>query len=350
MAALPSIAKGAKDLVNSTQSHFQASGVSPKQIKTAYNQTQEGIKQQQDFVNALQAQNGLGNQADVFHQQQQLADQLQNVANGTGPNPAMAALNQATGQNVANQNALMAGQRGASANTGLIARQAAQQGAQTQQNAVGQGAQLMANQQLAGMNALQQQQGMMGNMASNQVAQQQGGINALNQNSLGQQSNLLGLQGNVNNNNANIAMANQDAKNQMIGNLLNAGGTAAMMMAGGGEVAKGPRSNAGKHIHGYAQGGKVPALVSPGEVYLKPQDVKQVAEGNKAPMAGEKIPGKAKVQGAKNDYANDTVRKDLDQGGIILPRSITQAKDSDRKAIEFVQAILSKHAKSLPKK
>lgn len=88
---------------------------------------------------------------------------------------------------------------------------------------------------------------------------------------------------------------------------------------------------------------KVPAMVSPGERYLPPSEVKAVAAGKKAPIkAGEKIPGKAKVSGAKNDYANDTVAKTLEAGGIVLPRSVTQAKDPAKKAQEFVAAILRK--------
>jgi hypothetical protein len=99
-----------------------------------------------------------------------------------------------------------------------------------------------------------------------------------------------------------------------------------------------------------AKGGKVPALVSPGEIYLKPKDVKEVAKGKKSPLDGEKIPGKAKVKGAKNSYANDTVPKTLDEGGIILPRSVTQSKTPGKDAAAFVEAILAKQRKTLPKK
>ncbi len=87
-----------------------------------------------------------------------------------------------------------------------------------------------------------------------------------------------------------------------------------------------------------ARGGKVPAMVSPGERYLPPKDVKQVLEGKKEPMkAGERIPGKPVVGGAKNSYANDTVPKTLQEGGVVIPRSVTQAKDAPEKAEEFVK-------------
>jgi hypothetical protein len=73
-----------------------------------------------------------------------------------------------------------------------------------------------------------------------------------------------------------------------------------------------------------AKGGKVPAMVSPGEKYLPPQDVKKVKEGKANPMqVGETIKGKAKVKG--DSLKNDTVPKTLESGGIVLPRHITQA-------------------------
>lgn len=197
-----------------------------------------GINQQQAFVNALQGQNGLGNQASVFQQQQGLANQLQGVANGTGPNPALAQLQQTTGQNVANQGALMAGQRGSGANVGLMARLAAQQGANVQQQAVGQGATLGAQQQLAGMQLLQNQQAGLGNMANAQVGQQQAGLNALNQNSLQNQSNIMGLQANANSANAGVAGANAQAQAGLLGGLLGGAGSAlsSIKFADGGMV------------------------------------------------------------------------------------------------------------------
>lgn len=91
------------------------------------------------------------------------------------------------------------------------------------------------------------------------------------------------------------------------------------------------------------RGGKVPAMVSPGERYLPPKAVKEVAEGKKRPMeAGKKIPGKAKVPGAKDSYANDTVKATLESGGIVLPRHVTQAKDAPERAAAFVRAVLAK--------
>ena len=91
----------------------------------------------------------------------------------------------------------------------------------------------------------------------------------------------------------------------------------------------------------FAQGGKVPAMVSPGERYLPPSEVKKVAEGKKpADKAGEKIPGVAKVKG--DSYSNDTVHRNLEKGGIVIPRSVMQSDDPAEQARKFVAAVLAK--------
>ena len=421
---------------------FQAQGAniaSPsttQQANTAYNQTQQGIGQQQALVNAMGAQNGLGNQSSVFNQ-------LQGVANGTGPNPAQAMLNQATGANTANQAALMAGQRGSGANPALMARQAAQQGAANQQNAAGQGATMQANQSLGAL-------GQLGGIAGQQVAQQQGATSALNQQVQGQQSNILsgiqgqnqanvGMQSNMNTANAGIAQGNQQAQAGLISGL-GQGAMAALGqigMARGGMVPHydtgttnvqapaapaptyGAQSSFGKALQAGAQGmqgtsgtpnntiyggmenlgksmaggigqgvkalsgaiggggptapegvpssgdwasamgansatntgapsrgmmahgGKVPAMVSPGERYLPPSEVEKVARGEKsADKAGERIPGKAKVKG--DSLKNDTVPKTLEEGGVVIPRSVMESKHPHWAAHKFVSEIMKK--------
>ncbi len=184
-------------------------------INQANNATQNALNQQQAFVTALQGQNGIGNQSQVFGQQQQLANQLQGVANGTGPNPAQAQLAQQTAANTANQAALMAGQRGTSSNAGLLARQVAQQGAANQQNAVGQAATLQANQQIAGMNALAGQQANMANLATNQVGQQGNATQALTAAQMGEQNNLFNATAAYNTANVN-QMASQNSANSAV--------------------------------------------------------------------------------------------------------------------------------------
>ncbi len=369
-------------------------GTDPAKLQQTYEQSQGGLGQQQAFVNALQAQNGIQNQAQVYNQ-------LQDVAAGKGPNPAMAALANATGANTANQAALMASQRGAGANAGLIARQAAQQGAANQQNAIGQGAALQAQQSLGAL-------GQAGQMAGQQVGQQAGALgtyNQLAQNLGGQQQGALAnqnqanvaMQSNINNANAGIAQENAKNQNKMGSGVLSAiasGGASLLGMADGGQVpnlgvlpqnASSPGNFWETHLnetpevkplssYGEAtaptkqaepsdsaekagmdmgklaltagkmlllsKGGKVPAMVSPGERYLPPSEVKKVAKGKDPLKAGEKIPGKAKHKG--NDYRNDTVPKDLESGGIVLPKSVMEAKDPHSEAHKFVSAILAK--------
>lgn len=278
----------------------------------ANGQVDQGLAQQQAFLQALQQQHGAANQSNVFgqgqniaqalagqggiqnqnsvfQQQQGLANQLQGVANGTGPNPAQAQLAQATAQNVAQQAALQAGQRGGSANPALIARQAAMQGANIQQQAAGQSATMQANQQLAALGALQNQQAQLGqtagtqvaqqlnnqgqlaNQAAQQVNQQAGAIQGFNSAAQGNQSNIfnaignqnaqqVGSQNNVNSNNAAISntLAGQQG-NFGYGAINNAGkGLMGLMGAEGGVVPRmadggaieGPQSNVGKFLRG----------------------------------------------------------------------------------------------------
>lgn len=198
-------------------------GVNADQTNQAYGQAQLGLGQQQAFLNALQGQNGIANQSSVFNQ-------LQGVANGTGPNPALQQLQNTTGQNVASQAALMAGQRGSGANAGLLARQAAQQGAGIQQQAVGQGAALQAQQQL---NALGQLQGI----AGQQVGQQANALTGYNQAAQSEQQNLLNAlaqfnnanvsnTANQNSTNAQIQGQNASGQQSLFGGLLNGASTA----------------------------------------------------------------------------------------------------------------------------
>ncbi len=354
----------------------------------------QGVTDLQHLIAALQAQHGIQNQSNVYNQ-------VQGVANGTGPNPAQAMLNQATGQNVANQAALMAGQRGASANPGLIAREIAQQGAATQQQAAGQGATLQANQQLGAL-------GQLGGLASQQVAQQQQATQGFNQAAQGNQANLLNAinaQNNQNlqaqNINSQMAQHNASSSGGALGGLLNAAGPAVLGMFTGGAGAALPAAaplllagskssdytnlgdpgstmasyqNLAKggtvpnpkvaavsperrfsgalaphiehmaklyHADTFARGGKVPALVSPGEVYLPPAKAEKVVKEGKNPLKeGEKIPGKAAVKG--DSLKNDTVPKTLESGGIVIPRSVMESDDPAGEASKFVQALMKK--------
>lgn len=223
------------DLFSSSKDPVNANinaAATPEQLAAAQGNTQNALGQQNAFVNALQGQNGIQNQSNVYNQ-------LQGIANGTAPNPALDAQNvalaNATGANVANQAAMMAGQRGASANAGLMARQAAMQGGAIQQQAAGQGAQMQGNliaQQQA--NALNQ----MGNISGQQVGNLGNANNAAAQTALQQQQNLIG--GMNGTNNANVAnadsinkanSADNKASKDVMGSLINAGGSALSMLS-----------------------------------------------------------------------------------------------------------------------
>lgn len=324
----------------------------------SYQQVQDALRKQGEFVNALNGAQGVQNQADVYRQ---YAD----IAAGRGPNPAQAMLKQATGQNVAQTGAMMASSRGASANPGMIARQAGMAGGNLQQQAAGQGATLQAQQSLGALD-------QMGGIANEQIGQQMTGQQMLSQNRLGQYQAASGLQGNINSNNTSLANSNRDLAGKIGGGLLQGGagglglfgsgdggggGGSGFMMnkgpgstmnngasyAGGGEIPgspapAGPRSALGQAL--MAKGGKVPAKVSPGEIYLSPQKAKAVAKGKASPLSGERIKGKAKVKG--DSYANDTVKKTLQSGGVVIPRSKALGDDVAEKATAFVRAVMAK--------
>lgn len=386
-------------LLGGSQNNFQAAGANLQagtnaaQLNNSYDTAQGGISKANDLVTALQEQNGIQNQASNYNQ-------LGQIANGQGPNPAAAMLNNATGTNVANQAALMANQRGSGANTGLIARQAAKQGADTEQQAIGQGAALQANQSL---NAINAQAGIAQNQVSN-LNQGVTGYNtaAQNEQNILQQANTaynnanVNMTSNMNNVNAGVAAGNAANKSGILGGVMNAVssifaeggevepkydaipnqttpneddskstpadaggkkdsggglgsiiGTVAALLADGGDPAKAPMSSFAKHLK-MAEGGNVPAMVSPGEQYLPPEDVKKVKSGANPLAVGEKIPGTPKYPG--NDYRNDVVKKELQAGGIVIPNKIMQSKDAANKAANFVKATEAKKGRSMPKK
>lgn len=381
--------------------------VSAAQAQNAYGQTQNALQQQQSLARVLAQQGGAQNQSQVFGQEQQLAQALQNQANGNGPNPAQQALANATGANVANQAALMAGQRGASGNAGLIARQAAQQGAGIQQNAVGQSAVLQAQQQLAAQQQLQAQQAQMAQLAGQQVNQQANAVTGYNEAAQNQQAQLLNAIGQQNNarvasqanaNSGNAALAQQNAQTQQatVGGLINQGAGAAMKLFSDGGRVENPKLAQVPMKDRYAFGGSIseggpfgqiaqiyyPHMFNGGTVNVQssPQDpspIQRIAPGmgkdvfakqggGKPPSSpaapassgggeaempaemsaseGGKVPGKAPVKG--DSYSNDKVHALLSAGEIVLPRSISQAADAPEKAREFVAALIAKEGGS----
>lgn len=385
---------GINSLLDATQNHFTATGAPIQngtnlaQLNNSYNQAQTGIGAQQGLVNQLSGQNGIGNQNQAYQENQ-------GIVNGTGPNPALAQLKQQTATNVNNQAAQAAGQRGASNNVGLMARQAAQTGAATQQQAVGQAATNQANQQLTAINNG-------ANIAQNQVNNLGQSISGLNTASQNEQNILQGantannnanvsMQSNLNNVNGQISQGNQSAVNGLIGGGMSAissiasmfadggevqsnlgneaytaitaepaatigtmgtspdegaalsgksgggGGGIASMLATGGSVAQGPHKS---HVANFMEGGKakaVPAMVSPGERYLNPREVEMVQHGANPLKLGTKVPGKPKIKG--DSLKNDTVPATLEEGGVVLPRHIMNKKNADKATIFVVKSM-----------
>lgn len=318
-------------------------------------------QQQQQFVNALSAQNGIQNQSNVYNQ-------LGGVASGTGPNPAQAMLNQQTGANVSNQAALMAGQRGASSNAGLIARQAAQQGAQTQQQAVGQGATLQAQQSLAALNS---QAGIAGQQVGQQqtALSQQQNANLVNQGqvlgSIGSyNSSLTGSQGSVNSANAGINSANNNFQNNLVGGALNAAGGVATTLARGSSSPVSPTSSGSAAGYGssttssnpnsivgdyssLAHGGVVPSKTLPSHlndvaaIYHGDHQFQSLYKGGMAAQGGP-VPGTAKVAG--DSLKNDTVKTMLSPGEVVIPKSVMESDDPVKGAADFVAALQKKNS------
>lgn len=330
-------------LFGSTQNQFQASAPS---IST------------QNLAQPIQ---NLENQGQTtYGQQQSLAQQLLNQSQGKGPNLAQDQLNQTTGQNVAAQGALMASQRGASANPALMARQAAEQGAQTQQQAVGQAATLGAQQQLGA----QSQLGSTLNNIANQGLQGQSILqgaqsaqnNAINQGSLGAQ-----------NINAQISEGNQHASNGLLGGIMGGASSAvSSLLYKGGKVKNydsGGQVNDDIGIENLGQA-QVPALPPDQDTNDFQSSSGSKGDGgsggggagiagllallskggnvpfSKGLLQGGTVDGKATVKG--DSVKNDTVPTMLSPGEEVLPRSVTTAKDAPEKAKEFVKHLQKK--------
>lgn len=393
---------------------FQAErGASAEQAQQLYNQQQQALRNQQAFTQALQAQT-----PQAIQQQMMLGQQLAAATQGQGPTVAGTQLAETTGQNVARQQAMLAGQRGASANVGLLGRNIAQAGAQTQQQAAGQAATLRAQEQIAARQQLAALSGQqLGQVGAAQATGLQGTAQA--------QQNILDAIARRNATQAGIATQTAQQQGQLFGGVLGGLTTGLLGFAEGGEVTKDKEEkekpsywqNFGKRLGesmsgqqqmgmasagqglgqamgaglrslftpgtkgqtqggyaganlgvptqmpapvnpvvtpqaigqmqipqyqpGFAEGGKVPAMVSPGEKYLPPEEVKKVAKGQKEPhKAGVKIPGQAKVQG--DSLKNDTVPMTLEEGGIVIPRSVMNSKDPAEQARKFVAAVLAK--------
>lgn len=294
---------------------------------------------------------GYGTSQSLLGQQQSLASQLLAQGNGAGPNPAQAALNENTAENIKNQAALAASVRGSNANPGLIARQAAMQGSATQQQAVGQEATLAAEQQLAAQSAAAN----VLNQAGSQNVAEQGVNNSLYGTSAGaentQNSNTIQNYNMAQGINSQIAQNNANATNKtssnLVGGVLGGGSSIMSMFDEGGEVGESATVNVpnlndanavasdnwnssgggGGSGGGGKSGGGLSSLFS------------MLNEGGPATnyKLGGNVPGKAKYPG--NNPKNDVVPALLSKGEDVLPNSVTQAPDAPERAKKFVEML-----------
>jgi hypothetical protein len=313
---------------------YQGQAQLGSEAQNAYN-TQQGITgQQQSFLDAL-TQNAQGATQGL----NTLSGNLQQQAAGGGPNPALNQLNQATGQNVANTAAQIAGSKGI--NPGLAGRLAAQQGAQIQQQAAGQAGTLGAQQQLAAQNAL-------GNLYNSQIRQTQNQQNLVGGQNLQQQGLLQNALSGQNSQNLAAQKANVSSRNQVLGSIFNAltpfsNAGAGMIGVGGDSSAEGgiadmSDSGVSSLASAFAEGGEA-HMAGGGLASLLPL-LALLAKGGRVDMkSGGHVPGEAKVKG--DSYKNDTIPAVLSPKEIVLPRSVTMSSDAPDKAKKFVEAILN---------
>ena len=319
--------------------------VTPEQIKQAYQGTQGGLEQQQALLQALQQQQGIANQAQVYNQ-------LQNIVGGGGPNPALAQLAQTTGQNIAAQQALMAGQRGAAQNVGMLARQAGMQGGALQQQAAGQAATLAAQQQMSAL-------GQAGQMATTQAGQQIAQTQAAQQAQAQQQAQLMGQQQAYNQQQIQQQAAINAANAQLAGQTMGMAGSAigGVMQGLGGGLAGGLMKSAAPVPAGVtpkpmAEGGDVA-----NEMTTTPATFGQFLKENYKPQAFAKggcvhdyrAGGHVKAKSAHekavksgDNYANDKIPAVLSEHEIVIPRSVTMGPNPIKGSADFVAKVMAK--------
>lgn len=330
--------KLAQALMDSSMQHFDGGGlVGALGVGNGY--TAGGTN------NIANAQTQFGQQQDVYGQQQALAQQLLAQSQGQGPAQNLVAAQGA--QNQAQMAATMAGARGASANPAAIARQAAIQGQQGQQQVLNSQAQAT----LGGQSALAQQQSNMANQAIQGQSVSQGAISA------------------ANNVNAAVAGQNASANQGLLGGVLGGVGGAISSLFGkakGGEVQHLDMGGPVNDNIGIAQfGGSMPNFLGTSPASgsslanglmglagniggtlsnafspsLSP--IPGEADGGRIPfgqmLAGGNVPGKAPMKGDHKE--NDIVPTLLSPGEDVIPKSITELpeKQMEKKAIEFLR-------------
>lgn len=318
--------------------------------------------------------------------------QLGQIANGQGPNPAMAQYNQNV-QNIAKQQAgAISSVQGIS--PALAARLATQQGSAAMQNAAGQGATLQAQQQLGAL-------GQMGSVANSQA------------------QIAAGLQQNVNTNNTGLAQTTMGGQQGVIGGIFGGlgaaaggpgaaaaaaeGGMAGKDFAAGGEangadafnfgqptgqsslsrylsgmgdamaspnaqsgpgaiqkgmtqfgagLGKAFRSNGTPQNDGSGPTVQNASAIGGGIPYTQPMGLgfgaaPAYAKGgiSKDFRGGGKVKASTPAQKAVkpgNSYANDKIPAVLSEGEVVIPRDVMQAPDPVRASADFVANVIAK--------
>lgn len=303
----------------------------PEQLAAQQAMLNQAQSEQSQLINQLGAQEGLDKLQAAY-------EGIGQIGQGPGADIAGAQLNQVTGQNIASQAALLAGQRGAAANPALAARLIGQQGGALQQQAVGQAQQLRLQQEqqreLLRAQALQAQAGIAGGLVSaqqqaiqNKAALAAGAQQGMSgQNLAASQQQQAALQSGIEN--VGKIGAGLGAAGQQLGSLMKPSAPAQGVK---GKQAGGPLptdtmfANKGGMIMNYAEGG----LVN----FLSAQPTVRMAQGHI-------VPGKAKVKG--DSIKNDVVPAMLSPGEIVIPRSKASNPEA---AANFARAVAARNKK-----
>ncbi len=332
--------------------------------------------------------------------QQNLAGQLQNQANGQGPNPAQALFNQNTNQAIRQNAGLVASQKGL--NAGQAARYAGQNAAMMQGQTAGNAAALNAQQQLGAQSELGNVYNSM-NSATNEQSNVNSGMARNNANNTantigGIGSGLMGMASFLAEGgpvpqptptptpieSAQASMRNAFhydsggmagyppmgvggwVASQLMG-MGNGGNYQSEMSTDQGPMAANvnPNQISGMFKHGAqspigstitpatADGGLESAGGGLGSVIADSPGIAMAAargglikhmEKFKKPVvmkeSGGGVPGKAKVKG--DSYSNDTVPAVLSPGEVVITRSVMQSSDPSGNAARFVSAVMAK--------
>lgn len=301
------------DIFSGSKAYQAQSGLQPGELEQASQERQKALADMASFVAATKP-----GSVEALAAQQALGTQLGQMAQGQGPSAAQAMLEQQRGQLSSSLASLLASQRGASQNVGLVGRTAARAGAEAGANLASQAATLRMQEQLQAISQAQ-------NLAAQRVEQQRLGTAQYGQAALQGQQQLLAAQAQQEAQRTAMAQQQEATRGQIIGGLISGVGAATGALAGGGKEKGGGSMSPPVMV---SEGGMIPEN--------EPKDIiSLLLESQPSGMAhGSKVPGKAKVDG--DSEKNDTVPALLSPGEIVVPRSA--AKDPD-KAAAFAKSV-----------